>query len=98
VWILLGVVLAAGYALSWRVRQRIWRARQVSGTRHPDGYWWEAERPAVVRFVGVTLLGAGLVLLATTHGARRDHVGWLVADGLFVLAVLVLAGRTRRPA
>ena len=95
-WIVLGVVLAAGYALSFRLRRRIWRARQVSGTRPPGGYWWEADGVEVVRFVAVTLLGAGLVVLATVGLPHRDALGWTIAEiGLLIGLVSALV-RTRR--
>jgi hypothetical protein len=96
VWIVLGVVLAAGYALSWRLRRRIWRARQVSGTRPPGGYWWEGNVAAVARFAVVTLVGAGLVLVATVRLPRDEAVGWAIAQLAFVSAVLVVVPRTRR--
>jgi hypothetical protein len=96
VWIVLGVVLGAGYALSFHLRRRIWRARQVSGTRPPGGYWWEDDGPGVLRFVAVTLLGAGLVVLVATRLPRADAIGWTVAE-IAVLPVLVaLLVLTRR--
>ncbi len=95
-WIVLGVVLVAGYALSFRLRRRIWRARQVSGTRPPGGYWWEDDGPEVVRFVAVTLLGAGLVALAATRLPHPDAVGWTVSELAALPVVVVLLVRTRR--
>jgi hypothetical protein len=96
VWIVLGVVLAAGYALSFQLRRRIWRARQVSGTRPPGGYWWEGDGGEVVRFVAVTLLGAGLVVLAATRLPHRDAMGWTVVEAAALLALVVLLVHTRR--
>jgi hypothetical protein len=96
VWILLGVVLAAGYALSWRLRRRIWRARQVSGTRHPAGYWWEGDGATVARFIGVTLFGAVAVLVATVGLGHGEAVGGTVAEVAFVPVALVVLARTRR--
>jgi hypothetical protein len=97
VWIVLGVVLVAGYALSWRLRRRIWRARQVSGTRPPGGYWWEGEAAVVARFAGVTVVGAGLVVLATARLPHDDTLAWAVAQLVFVAAALFVLVRTRRP-
>jgi hypothetical protein len=96
VWIVLGVVLAAGYALSFLLRRRIWRARQVSGTRPPGGYWGEGDGLEVVRFVAVTLLGAGLVVVVATHLPRSGAVGWTVVEIAALAAVVALLVRTRR--
>jgi hypothetical protein len=91
--------LAAGYGVSFRLRRRIWRARQVSGTRPPDGYWWEDDRAAVARYVAVTLVGAALVVVATSRLPEHDRVLWAAGELVFVpalLGVLVRVRRTRR--
>ena len=97
-WILLGVVLVAGYALSWRLRRRIWRARQVSGTRHPDGYWWEGDAPTIARFVAVTMVGAVLIAVVTAAGSADGAPVRLGAHAAFVAFLLVaLARHPSRP-
>ena len=95
-WIVLGVVLAAGYAMSFQLRRRIWRARQVSGTRPPGGYWWEGDGGEIVRFVAVTLLGAGLVVGAATGLPRSDARGWTGAEVAVLPVLVALLVRTRR--
>jgi hypothetical protein len=96
VWIVLLGTLVAGYAVSFRVQRRIWRARQVSGTRPPAGYWWDGDRRDVARFVVVTLAGAALVVVATSRLPGHDRLVWAGAETAFVAVLLAVVVRVRR--
>jgi hypothetical protein len=89
-------VLAAGYLFSFRLRRRIWRARQVSGTRPPHGYWWEGETGEILRFIAVTLVGAALVVLATVRLPDDDQLAWTIAKLAFIPVLILVLVRTRR--
>ena len=88
--------LAVGYAVSFGLRRRIWRARQVSGTRPPAGYWWEDDAPGVARYVAVTLAAAAFAALATSRLPEEDELVWAAGEAAFLAVLLVVLVRVRR--